>query len=129
MANKKEKIPIEFVRKFLRAKGRYWLHNVWCDCKLDLIETDHPIKWLWNHVQQGHEPSFDCCFCWNRQIGRDTGEFEEWYKWRTFSWNSQCQNFEMTDCYQGVEGFEEICPTDIRQNQRDLGILSPERRR
>lgn len=112
-----KKIPIDFVRKFLRAKGRYSLHNVFCDCDLNFVETNHPIKWLWKHISKGHDPSFDCCFCWDRQIGRDTREFEEWYKWRTFNWNKKYQNFEMTDCYQGVDGSEEFCEEDLRLNK------------
>lgn len=104
-------IPLEFVRKFLSAKGHKALHSVWCDCAIDIIETDHPIQWLWEHVNKGHEPSFDCCHCWDRQVGRDTGEFEEWYRWFTFTWSKDKLDWIVSDTYQGCEGFEEPSPT------------------
>lgn len=105
-----ERIPKDFVIKFLKAKGWKDLHEVWCGCSLDTIETSHPIKWLYDHVEKGHEPSFDCCHCWNRAVGRDTGVVEEWYRWFTFSWDRAKQDWIITDCVEGLEGFESKCP-------------------
>jgi len=108
--NKDEKMPKEFVRKFLKARGWKFLHSLWCDCQsLDEMYIDdepHPIKWLYNHIKQGHKPSFDCCHGWDRQVGRDGYEFEEWYKWWTFTWNEKMNNWEMTDCFMG-DGYSE----------------------
>jgi len=111
----KEKIPVDFVRKFLSAKGYKMLHEVMCfDC-LDcpaVAFPEHPIRWLWEHVQQGHEPSFDCVHCWDRGVGNYyyTGEKEEWYRWFTFSWSREKNDWIVTDTYQGCEGFEEPSP-------------------
>ncbi len=106
-------IPRDFVRKFLKVKGWKWLHEVGCDCKLDSIETDHPIKWLYEHVVMGHEPYFDCCHCWNQGIGNVyyTGEVEEWYRWFTFQWSKEKGDWIVADCYQGCEGYEDPCPS------------------
>ena len=105
------KIPKEFVTKFLKARGWKWLHTVMCDCTLECVEgLDHPIKWLYKHVAMGHAPSFDCCHCWNRQVGRDTGEIEEWYRWFTFTWSKEKNDWIVTDTYQGLEGWEEPSP-------------------
>lgn len=107
------KIPVDFVRKFLKRKGWKWLHEAWCftcDPFGPEIEPSHPIRFLYDHVVQGHEPSFDCCHSWNRQVGRDTGEVEEWYRWFTFTWDRQKEDWRVTDCYQGCEGFEQDCP-------------------
>lgn len=107
----KERIPLDFVRKFLSAKGHKESHSVWCDCTLDFVETDHPIRWLWEHVKQGHEPSFDCVHCWNQKIGGgDYAEIEEWYRWFTFTWSKEKNDWVVSDTYQGVEGFEEPSP-------------------
>lgn len=118
----RKKIPRKFVNKFLKARGWKWLHNVWCDCSWDFIETDHPIRWLYEHIEQGHEPSFDVCHCWDRQVGRDTGEFEYWYKWWTFRWNKKIGNWELIECYQGVDGFEEECPMEISYWHSKVGL-------
>lgn len=103
-------MPRDFVRKFLRVRGWKWLHTVWCECSLGFVETKYPIKWLYKHVVMEHEPSFDCCHCWNRAVGRDTGEVEEWYRWFTFTWSKKRQDWIVTDTYQGCEGFEESSP-------------------
>jgi len=112
-AEVKGKIPIDFVRKYLSAKGHKMPHEVMCfDCPgwPSEVFPEHPIKWLYEHVRQGHEPSFDCCHCWNRQVGRDTGEIEEWYRWFTFTWNHEKEDWIVTDTYQGCEGLEEPSP-------------------
>lgn len=111
----KERIPLDFVRKFLSAKGYKMLHEVWCfDCPglLGEVFPEHPMKWLWEHILMGHEPSFDCCHSWDRGIGRYsyTGEKEEWYRWFTFTWSKEKQDWIVTDTYQGCEGFEEPSP-------------------
>jgi len=109
----KEKIPREFVRKYLSAKGYKEPHEVMCfDCPgwPGEVFPEHPIQWLYEHVRQGHEPSFDCCHCWNRQVGRDTGEIEEWYRWFTFTWSKEKNDWVVSDTYQGLEGWEEPSP-------------------
>jgi len=103
------KVPRDFVIKFLKARGYKSLHTVMCDCTFP-IENIHPIRWLWHHIQMGHQPSFDCCHCWNRAVGRDTGEVEEWYRWFTFTWSQERNDWVVTDTYQGSEGFEEPSP-------------------
>lgn len=109
----KEKIPREFVRKYLSAKGYKMPHEVMCfDCPgwPSEVFLEHPIQWLYEHVRQGHEPSFDCCHCWDRQVGRDTGEIEEWYRWFTFTWSKEKNDWVVSDTYQGLEGWEEPSP-------------------
>jgi len=102
------RIPKEFVTKFFKARGWKWLHTVMCDCTLERVEGfNHPIKWLYKHVAIGHEPFFDCCHCWNRQVGRDTGEIEEWYRWFTYTWSKEKNDWIVTESYQGLEGWEE----------------------
>jgi len=125
----KERIPLEFVRAYLKCKGRKMLHSVWCECDIEFISfPEHPIKFLWEHVKKGHEPSFDCCWCWDRQVGRDTGEFEYWYKWWTWTWNSKYDVWELVTCYKGEEGFEEDCIGELLRQKRELEELEAQRR-
>lgn len=110
-----EKIPVGFVRKFLATRGHKEFYEVWCECTtIDFggLWPSHPIRWLWKHVQEGHEPSFTCCHCWNRQVGRETGEIEEWYRWFTFTWSKKHQDWLVSDTYQGCEGFETPSPAE-----------------
>lgn len=57
MSDMEEKIPKEFIRKFLKAKGWKTLHSIWCDCNISRIVSfpEHPIKILWDHVSKGHD--------------------------------------------------------------------------
>jgi len=104
----------DFVRKFLKVKGYKTLHSVWCfDCDYaGDVFPNHPMRYLWYHIQQGHEPNFDCVHCWDRGIGNYlyTGEKEEWYRWFTFTWSEKNDDWVVADTYQGCEGFEEPSP-------------------
>lgn len=112
-ATNKDKMPVSFVRQYLKARGYKETNEVWCnDCDEGFIRVEHPIRWLWEHTKQGHEPSFDCCHCWNRQVGRDTGVIEEWYRWFTFRWCGKYGLWLVTDTYQGCEGYEEESPPE-----------------
>jgi len=106
------RMPKEFVTKFLKARGYKSLHTLMCNCTFECVEgLDHPIKWLWEHIRVGHEPSFDCCHCWNQKVGGgDYAEVEEWYRWFTFTWSREKNDWVVTDTYQGCEGFEEPSP-------------------
>ena len=129
-----EKIPIEFTRKYLRAKGYKETFHYWCECDIKLYYKEdiggHPVRWLWQHIRKEHEPSFDCCHSWDRQVGRDTGVIEEWYRWYSFTWSKQYNEWLISDTYQGCEGFEETSPANcwrryIRMNRNAPVITLP----
>lgn len=98
------KIPKSFVKQFLRARGWKMLHEVQCDCDSEIHDfPKHPIAYLWEHIQKGHTPSFTVCVSWDRQVGRDTGEFEHWYRWYLYTWNPQTKRFDREIQDEGYE--------------------------
>ena len=90
-----EKIPKEFVRAYLKAKGWRTVFHVGCECMGCSIITKHPIRLLWEHASKGHRPYFDMCLTWDRQVGRDTGDLEPWYGWWLATWNPETQVFDV----------------------------------
>ena len=124
MLKQNDKMPKSFVIKFLKTKGYKELYEVTCDCIHDFIRTDHPIKWLYEHVSKGHEPRWDACHSWNRQVGRNTGEFEEWYRWWTSSWNKKIQDWQMIDCFTGLDGYEQKEDGIIKWWNKRTGLVS-----
>ena len=93
-------IPRAFVNELLKCRGRKAIGIMDC-LTCGAIATNeevryHPIKWLWDHASQGHAPGFLACFAWDRQIGRNTGYFEEWVK--TWLYRFYDGHFELIEC-------------------------------
>ncbi len=102
-------IPREFVRAYLKAKGYQEAGRFVCSkCNNEteyLERPEHPIKWLWKHRK--HDPYFFLCHTWNRQIGRDTGEVEHWYRWILVDVNWEKKAFIGEIEEQGSEEFDD----------------------
>jgi len=61
------------------------------------------MKYLWDHISKGHTPSFTACVTWDRQVGRDTGDFEYCYRWYLYIWNPKKQDFDREIQDEGYE--------------------------
>lgn len=91
------KIPRWFVTAYLKAKGWREPFHFNCDCNCEeLFQPEHPIRFLWEHVEKGHKPSFDMAHSWDRQIGRGLwAKTEPWYGWWIATWNPEKKLFDV----------------------------------
>ena len=93
------KIPRWFITLYLKTKGwREPIHfNCDCNCE-ELFCPPHPIKFLWEHIEKGHTPSFDMAHSWDRQIGSGHwAKTEPWYGWWIAIWNPKKKCFDVEE--------------------------------
>jgi len=94
------KIPRWFITEYLKAKGwREPFHFNCFDCNCEeLFCPPHPIRFLWGHVEKGHNPSFDMAHSWERQIGSGRwAKTEPWYGWWQATWNPEKKCFDIEE--------------------------------
>ena len=94
LAENRQKMPKEFVGEYLSSRGWRWVDSATCYTCFKDADVKHVIKFLWSHISQGHEVQFTSCHTWQRQIGRDTGEFEYWYAWYIHAWDKEHNCFQ-----------------------------------
>ena len=111
-----EKIPLWFVRLYLKAKGWQMAHDfrVWNGDYEEEMFPKHPIRWLWKRIEE-KTPTvrFSVAHSWDRQVGRDTGDFELWCRTIDWEWNYDKQTWKIIGIEYLANGVEVVGPARV----------------